>query len=74
MDILTAETFFILTQPRCFSAWLILRLANMLVSSPPTTPSLATENELGSTLILGKPEGFLQIKSELVGLSRKSLL
>ena len=76
MEILTAGTFLILTQPRCFSAWLIFRLVNILRSRlltlpttdppVPSSPSLFSENELGSTFIFGKPSAFRQIKFVLL--------
>ena len=52
MEILTEETFFILTQPRCFSAWDIFFLA---VVSTVEEEAGSSEKLLGSTLILGNP-------------------
>ena len=52
MEILTEETFFILTQPRCFSACDIFFLA---VVRTVEEEAGSSEKLLGSTLILGNP-------------------
>ena len=42
MEILTAERFFILTQPRCFSCWLSRERGRKLQDPPSPPPSTGT--------------------------------
>ena len=59
MEILTEETFFILTQPRCFSACDIFFLAVVRT----VAEAGSREKLLGSTLIFGNPSQSFSIKT-----------